>query len=671
MAPPSHKEQMIINEIVLHNFGAYHGRQRILLRPVSAERPVILFGGQNGAGKTTLLDALQLALYGKLAQCSNRHQLSYEEYLRRGIHRSVSPMEGAAIELEFSHSAEGRQHTYRVHRSWKQQGNGIREYLEVRYDGRQDAVLTDSWDEQIEAILPRRIAPLFFFDGEKIEALADPSRSAELLSTAIHSLLGVDLVDQLQADLVVLERRKRTELKTEAEREVLRREGEELAHVDAELSNAYRVHAGLRTDLAMARNVLSLAENRFRTEGGELFEDRNRLEDERKKALKQLDEAEKELRGLAAEVAPLLLVEALLNSAAEQDAREEEAAEAVLLTHALRERDQQLLEQVRQADASGALVASLTTFLRQDRAARAQAAETPRYLHFGEETRAQVGMLCGGMIAFTSKRLQHVLDIADQLHCQRTDLERTLARIPDRERIANLLETRETARGAVRKAEERLLQCTEEVERISRLREHLKSRLAAQIERRVEQEFADEAAERIINHAVKIRGTLNHFRLVLVRRHVERIEQLILESFQQLLRKKALVTGLRIDPQTFAISIQGPAGAALTLERLSAGERQLLAVAMLWGLARASDRLLPVVIDTPLGRLDRAHRTHLVERYFPSASHQVLLLSTDEEIRGEYLDTLRPAISTTYNLVYDNVGNSTRVVDGYFMAEVA
>jgi DNA sulfur modification protein DndD len=101
-------------------------------------------------------------------------------------------------------------------------------------------------------------------------------------------------------------------------------------------------------------------------------------------------------------------------------------------------------------------------------------------------------------------------------------------------------------------------------------------------------------------------------------------------------------------------------------DRLSAGERQLLAVSLLWGLAKASRRPLPAIIDTPLGRLDSSHRRHLVERYFPHASHQVLLLSTDEEIGGEYLDAIRPSVGHSYLLEFNEAERSSTVKPGYF-----
>ena len=94
----------------------------------------------------------------------------------------------------------------------------------------------------------------------------------------------------------------------------------------------------------------------------------------------------------------------------------------------------------------------------------------------------------------------------------------------------------------------------------------------------------------------------------------------------------------------------------------------MLAIAFLWGLARVSGCQLPVVIDTPLGRLDSSHRLNLLDRYFPNASQQVILLSTDTEIGKEEVTRLRQnqLIAHEYLIDYDESINRTSVRSGYF-----
>src|SRR5512138_1255866 len=97
---------MILDSIILENFGAYGGRQEAILTPEEG-KPIILFGGMNGGGKTTLLDAIQLAFYGPKARISNRGKLGYKEYLNESIHRASDPAEGAGITLRFRRITDG------------------------------------------------------------------------------------------------------------------------------------------------------------------------------------------------------------------------------------------------------------------------------------------------------------------------------------------------------------------------------------------------------------------------------------------------------------------------------------------------------------------------------------------------------------------------------------
>ena len=106
--------------------------------------------------------------------------------------------------------------------------------------------------------------------------------------------------------------------------------------------------------------------------------------------------------------------------------------------------------------------------------------------------------------------------------------------------------------------------------------------------RALDSEMEQDDHARMLKHSARVRETLGRLRTRIVGRHTETIESLMLESFRSLLRKTDLVRGLHIDPATFAPTLTGNDSKLLPFDRLSAGERQLLATAMLWGLARAS-----------------------------------------------------------------------------------
>ena len=120
------------------------------------------------------------------------------------------------------------------------------------------------------------------------------------------------------------------------------------------------------------------------------------------------------------------------------------------------------------------------------------------------------------------------------------------------------------------------------------------------------------------------------------------------------------------DRATFDATLIDKSGAEIRKSSLSAGEKQVYAIAMLWALARTSGRALPMIIDTPLARLDSEHRSTIVERYFPEASHQVIVLSTDTEVDDRLLEKLAPSISHSFRLEYEHDRRATHVVPGYF-----
>lgn len=655
---------MILDEITLHNFGVYGGRQSVPLTPTDPKRPIILFGGLNGGGKTTLLDALQLCFYGPTARCSNRNGLAYDEFLRRCVHRGASVPE-AAIEVAFRHMSNGKEHLFRLHRSWTANGSSCRERFHVLRDGELDKLATEHWSEQVEDFIPARIAHLFLFDGEKIEGYADLDGAPALIATAIQNLLGLDIVERLTSDLLVLERRKRAEAKAPEDRRPL----EELRAKIDQLEASRRQLVG---DRASAANVLdrrkadlSALEERYRREGGVLFEKRAELEASATTAERQVEAARKELRELAAGAAPLLLVPDLLSAVAARDAVEAAAQRDRLTLSAIAEEHEALLSLPMFERLSARERAAVRRALEERQAARRAAAAQATYLDLSGDARLLLGSLMSAELASAKSRLKDAVAQERKAADGLEQAKAALAAAPSYDALAEIITAREAAQAEVARLQAEQDQRTAEIERLDREIAQLRDRHTRLVEAEAWARFEYDDTRRLLVHSTKVRETLGRFREAVVERHVARIQQLVLESFHQLIRKRLLVSDLRIDPKTFMLELHAADGRPMTPERLSAGERQLLAIAILWGLGKASGRPLPTVIDTPLGRLDSRHRGHLVRRYFPQASHQVLLLSTDEEIAGRYYQVLRPSIDRTYHLRFDEAERRTVIEPGY------
>lgn len=660
---------MILDRFVLHNFGPYLGRHEIDLSPIPPKKPVILFGGMNGGGKTSILNALQVVLYGRRSDTWKGSENSYDAFLRKCVHRRADPEEGAGIELTFRSSLQGAEQTIHLSRYWRVVGSSIRESLDVIRDGELDTVLAENWAEWVEEFIPARVAPLFFFDGEKIEAMASPAKSAEILKAAIHSLLGLDIVDQLKTDLEILERRKRKESGIEKNDSPLVQKARDLERdhdkQEERLGQRHQALAVLRNDSERLTKRLSDLERQLEKQGGAIFESRHKFESDRDALLKTSRGLEDELRVLAAGGLPLTLVLPMLGQMEEAAKSTHDTAVQATVLEVLQQRDDHLLERIRALRAPKGLLAGVSAFLDEDRKQRTVAGpdEAPA---LDRAELARVHALRSHVLPTEQARVGTLLKKLDDVELRIQNLERKLAGLPDEEKILPLLQERDGLREEIAQVDRKQEALLEALRIDTAEHERCKKDLDAARQSLAETMLDDEDTKRLLQHSLKARNTLDQFRRKVLHGHVQRIEKLALECFATLMRKQHLVRDLRIDADSFEVTLQGEAGEVVPADKLSAGERQLLAIGLLWGLGRASGRPLPTVIDTPLGRLDSSHRQNLIDRYFPFASHQVILLSTDEEIDQGYHRKLDPHIARSYLLDFDDRKQVTTVQDGYF-----
>ncbi|MEN8216712.1 MAG: DNA sulfur modification protein DndD [Pseudomonadota bacterium] len=651
---------MIFEEIVLHNFGIYKGRHIIKLSPASPKKAIILLGGLNGSGKTTLLDALQLTLYGKFAKYSNRGNINYFDYLGNMINYHVDPSNGAALELQFKHFRNGKEESIRVHRSWCSTGKSLKETVEVKRDGILDPIITNRWYEYVEEFIPAKISSLFFFDGEKIEAFADQNKAAALLRTGIHALLGLDLVDRLSTDLLTVERKRKAQLQSQQTRVNVTALEKEVERLEKKAKEIAQQKTEAQHRLKQAKKEQEKLKEEYRREGGELFEQRAIIETQLKAAQQKLFILEEQLRELAASEVPLILVQDLLGETEKQAIREKKAKHQGGLHEELEKRDATLLQLLKQHDVKHSALTAVKTFMDADQLERKKSIETKCYLNIEPKHFAQLPF--NQIVATANTVIAQAEEITEEIN----GCEQQLASIPDPESLEGITERLANTENEIEKAKIRIETREQEHKRICNKIARKKAELTQADETEALEKFTNETTLRVIKHAERVRSSLEKFGQTVTEKHIRQLSTLILDSFQQLIRKDHFINRIEIDPNNYTLTLYTPTHERLLPESLSAGERQLLAVSILWGLSRASGRPLPAIIDTPLSRLDGKHRKNLVDNYFHQASHQVILLSTDEEINKKYYRCLKPAIGREYHISYEEDKQSSVINPGYF-----
>ena len=313
----------------------------------------------------------------------------------------------------------------------------------------------------------------------------------------------------------------------------------------------------------------------------------------------------------------------------------------------------------------------MQTWLSSDREAiSAKTNETKEVFGFTSDGYTRLQALLGGGIEEDSARHEQLGNSLKTTKKALENAQRKLARIPDPDAVRLLLNHRT-------ELDKQISHLEGEIQVKLDLATDLRNR-SAQVDRNLEKRTIDLNSARLeqsritrnIEHLERAKATVDKFKDALIARDIARIEQSVLESAQMLFSKQKLITRVKIDPHSFRLSIFDSTDEEFSPHQLSAGERQILAISILWGLSKASGKSLPVFIDTPLGRLDHDHRDRLVATYFHKASHQTVLLSTEEEITPSRFRTMSPWVGNICSLIYEESTQCSHFETGKFFDDV-
>ena len=659
---------MILKSLSLNDFGVFSGRHDIDLAPRTKygnKRPIVLFGGLNGAGKTTTLTAVRLALYGRQSMGRSISNIAYHQQLVEYIHKprkSIVAPNSAAVELDFTYGKHGTVDDFKVVRSWQESGKKTVEHLEIY---KNEELLEGLSSEQLQSFLneliPIGVADLFFFDGEKIADLAEDETN-EALADAIKRLLGLDIVDRLRADLgIYLRENNQTKLPKDI--------AKELKSLETLYKNNYAKYQSfigknvdLNTELVSITADAATTQQRINELGGAWATSRQAEELRTEQIIKEKDSTNSQIKELFSDAIPLALAKNSIANLLEQLEQEkatktQRVAKEELNKHIEKLRVE-LAKVVGNSSKKAVNNAIDSTF---DQVIEDNSNTT--IIHDISDTELnQIQSLVRSYVPQQVQQLNALTSRAEELEEELTIASANIARAPDQARLNDILSELgelQSQKGSLLKQievnkEEAKRSLRQAMDNLRRLRD-------------LDQKFSKSMSHgQGITLAANSREMLIEFSEQTKIRKLATLEQEFIKSFGKLARKDDMDILAKIDPQTFDVELTDKRGKTINKKKLSAGEKQIYAIAMLEALGRTSGRNLPIIIDTPLGRLDSKHRTKLVKNYFPTASHQVLILSTDTEIDEDFYSELSPEISHAFSVDYDSSKGCSEFNEGYF-----
>ena len=640
---------MILNRIRLKNIKSYYGEHEIDLTGPE-DKPIYLIGAANGSGKTTLFEAIQACLFA-----------TKDDPILRGTHisRGIDAQE-MEVEIEFAQDPN----TWRLSRTWtRQRGRSetgsksvtLASQLEDLVSGL-TFVKEDEIALRVSTFMPHQIRDFFLFDGERIQDYADSS--SENIKDALERLLGLNLYIQLLADLQVTERTFRT--------------GRDSRNVGADLSKATAERDAIEAQIKRfasdrSRMQKSLTESRQELESLERSEEtilqsldpetqsnRSELTSTRDTLDRDIQEATDELKGLLGTELPIAwfwpllkdIPESMLNSGGTY--KFDEWAEFLWnnrsrLAPSLGEGDfdsfMETLEDVSRQNTSPDFPPTAIDGARE--LARILGASKTRVLTVAKSLQE---------MRLDYDRLGHELNALPAPQSEQTD-------------VQELRQSLEFERNNISKLERDLADASEKDRDYKRQLESLVEKIDELSSDDAEYRRLDTQLDACRRLQAVLEDFINEYRST----RVGQLETEFNKQFRYLTNAPGLVERVEIDKDSYDISIVPRAGMTLAALEQSAGQKEIVAFTLISSVVALSDRQLPVVIDTPLARLDSVHKGNILRNFFPNVGKQVIILSTDTEIGREQRQMLLPFIAKEYHLVRDTETAQTTVKEGYLV----
>lgn len=666
---------MLFKKLVFDNYKTYYGVQELQLyvpSPIEGEphKNIVLIGGLNGAGKTTMIKAVLYTLFGKRGISDQEFKklmaniINNNYFDEGGREASVS----LTIETDF-----GEEWELKV--KWYFGANKVMTHEEreifIKKQGnfhKQKALVTNisTFDRFIDKIMPYYAAPFFIFDGEEVRDLIVRQDSKRMIDS-IKTITGMHANEELLNDLRKLQTNLNNKIAKATNSTEIKKLGANLEEKKSTVDQFNKRCEQYNKKIQVMENQLEeLKKIRF-VKIQQNSNSRENIVKEQANIETQLKIAKEDLKEEFQENSLFIILATKIAKLKSTVKEEKIARDQEILRHNSLKPYRKFMDEL--------LNNNITPPLTEDQIRQLQS--------FGEK----VWMEEYSIKKIPSKKFNYLHDITNADYNFLTNL-----RIHDQQSISNKMSKIDSLTSKFEKVESDLKDAPEsvnietentEIEQITReLGEiRLRYRSARTKLKKAEEEFTilankmtrmsklDQSAEELfmqLQQVDKILAGLTKY----VSKMTALKTLIVKEEFEKMLRllsrKEDEFGEIEFDLGTCTIRLYNDKMQEISIEDRSAGEMQMISSSLIWALTKVSALKLPMIIDTPLGRLDSFHRNHLINHYYSELSDQVIILSTDTEINNDYVDTMKKYTYKEYNLDYDQNKKYTIIRDGYF-----
>jgi DNA sulfur modification protein DndD len=689
---------MFLRSIKLRDWKAY--ANALFEFPVpTPQKNVVLIGAKNGYGKTSLLEAIILGLYGRdgmsalaRAVTSNADaDKSYDEFVERALHAQAPEQGRTSISIEIV--LEDANERLKVVRKWHFTGQGKhrRDQEDVQlFTGKNEEPVRvpglrpsrDEKDDYFRGLIAREFLPphlteFFLFDGERVQQLAKQQK-ADTVKMGVEGILGVQLLRVLQQDLVTYAQKNRSGAEN-IEDETLTRVNNQIEEIEERLEPCRQKLKQLEAEMAPISQRIDELTRTLRTMTGGGIENVRELQEEKFRFQRQKDKVEERLKQMIRTDLAFALAGNPLRDRVRMSIRGEikrsewlasknhtkEQLDRILaglesepppiepnLTQeqlaVLRQRVSNVWETLWHPPPADCAVDERHSYLteaerrrvieRLDRIERLGVAELQQLLSEHEEATVRIDQLTReiAQLSGVEDRIKEVTDELQQLNQQVGEL---------REQTGSLSRQQQA-----------------DVAELNRLRAE-GGRMAARHESAQPQIARAAKAEKI---ASLISEAIDD----LYPRYVTKLGAEMTAVYRRLAHK-TLVKRIEIASDC-TVKLLGDKDRDLRSMDASAGEEQIFALSLIAAIAKVSGTRVPIVMDTPLARLDTDHRDNVLRYFAANTGEQVIFLSQPDEVHGSYLKVIKDRVCKAYHIEFEELDNGVgkaHVRSGYFPHE--